>query len=152
MAPKGRLKNGMNLTQFDTWRIHGRVEEQEFGLNNIISIYLDDPARIENHDIIYFLSILLRSNDVDAVLDMLEEFKIPVEQVNREELNAMCDISVGMYNIGEEAGIEKGQREEQIKSIRNLLRLGQNADQIINTFHYPEPLVMEVLAAQWTEE
>ena len=164
MAPKGKLKNGMNLTQFDTWRIHGRVEEQEFGLNNIISIYLDDPSRVENHDIIYFLSVLLRSNQVEAVLKMLEEFEIPIDEVDREELSTMCDISVGMYNIGEEAGMEKGlakgmekgmekgmvkgKQDEQRHTIQILLDLGQSVEQIIHEFHYPETLVHEVVKEQ----
>ena len=63
-------------------------------------------------------------------LDIIKEYKIPIKEDIREDVNVMCNLSEDVWEKGMKNGMEKGAKTEREKFILNMNQKGYTLDQI----------------------
>lgn len=107
-------------------------------LFNIIMIGLAEilPEKEEKYELHRLLSAILSSNlEIDEKLKIMEEeYRIPLENGIREEVEEMCNLSQGIkekaFEEGQKKGQEKGQEQKLIEMVNKMHEVKLPIEQI----------------------
>ena len=107
-------------------------------LFNIIMIGLAEilPEKEEKYELHRLLSAILSSNlEIDEKLKIMEEeYRIPLENDIREEVEEMCNLSQGIkekaFEEGQKKGQEKGQEQKLIEMVNKMHEVKLPIEQI----------------------
>ena len=107
--------------------------EGNLNLLNIVMVGItnDIPERDKNFELHRLISALLSSVlPKQEKLDIIKEYKIPIKEDIREDVNVMCNLSEDVWEKGMKNGMEKGAKTEREKFILNMNQKGYTLDQI----------------------
>ena len=107
--------------------------EGNLNLLNIVMVGItnDIPERDKNFELHRLISALLSSVlPKQEKLDIIKEYKIPIKEDIREDVNVMCNLSEDVWEKGMKNGMEKGAKTEREKFILSMYQKGYTLDQI----------------------
>ena len=107
--------------------------EGNLNLLNIVMVGItnDIPERDKKFELHLLISALLSSElPKQEKLDIIKEYKIPIKEDIREEVNVMCNLSEDVWEKGMKNGMEKCAETEREKFILNMNQKGYTLDQI----------------------
>ena len=107
--------------------------EGNLNLLNIVMVGItnDIPERDKKFELHRLISALLSSElPKQEKLDIIKEYKIPIKEDIREDVNVMRNLSEDVWEKGMKNGMEKGAKTEREKFILNMNQKGYTLDQI----------------------
>ena len=114
--PPKKKKGSINRYQLKEKREYGEVEEDKkhYDLIEVIMIRLsDDTTLASNNQLLTLLSTLFsrKLSSIEKVKELSEELLITNSQELERKMDEMCNLSVGVYNLGREEGRLESMKE-----------------------------------------
>ncbi len=116
--------------------IMGKTDEQELGydlMNSVIIRLGKDDGAGTNRLFEMLQALFSRHMDIDQRISRLERLGIRMEETLKKEVEAMCNLSQGIWREGIETGIEEGfaqgEKNKAYKAAGNMFARGFSAEE-----------------------
>ncbi len=141
--PPEHRKNTITCYRIKEETIVGDVKEDtdNYDLMTVVVVCLGGKNKKDYDGLLKMLDVLLSEETLPAEKKrtLREEFGIPMTKKLEGDVDAMCNLSKGVYDKGFDQGISQGVDKGKIESIKNLMsNSGWDIDKCMDMIDIPE--------------
>ena len=115
----------------------------------VIGLAKEIPEHDEKYELHRLLSVLL-SPEMEPMkkCEIIEnEYRIPMEDEVREEMNIMCNLGEGLWEEAHAEGLAEGRIENLTNLVRKKLQKGKSLSVIAEECEEDESVIQEIIAS-----